>query len=1070
MKKTSAALVLNGYQLLELLGEGGAGSVYKARQLSTGQLVALKVLRSDRVADRFLRKRLISRFERETLLCAQLHHPHIVRLLDQGQTSGQQLYAVFEFIPGITLKEYLMRHGPMQPAQAVEIMTQLLDALASAHAIGIVHRDLKPQNIMISQIGASLHIKVLDFGIATLIPDLQHPVLKLAGKTTREAIGTPSYCAPEQLRGEPATTRSDLYAFGLLLLECMTGKPVIEGATQAEILHKQLSPQEITLPGPLQHHPLGILLGRVLQKSSRERAVDAISLYAELRAMNLANIASDLRQESHMPDSPTSHAPQKTLEYFPGTLGFIYEQRSITVLCCNLAVAALAGHEPELEAIEALQRDQLNLCCDSCVRHGAFLAGSLGDSQMFYYGYPNALQDDALRAARTALDLMAQVRRRSRLLEQQQGVRLDISIAIHSGMVLIRPGHPPNGLTPDLTLRLSRMARPGTVLVSLDTRRLIETAFELPDSGLVLASGAGQAMPVALLAGELAGEPFGLPGEGAGPGPGRMVGQQAALQALGRAWHATRTGRGSTSLLLAEAGIGKSRLAREQAHWVRQQGFVTRLCRCLPEYRNDALYPFLHLLETHYHLQDAEDPWLAVGRLQTALRGCQCDLAQTMPILCNWFGLPLPEHFARSHATPSRQKQILLHTIQNLILHIGAGAPFLLILEDVHWIDKTSYDLLRHLIRQAPQHAMLLILTARPEYGMRWQRPHLHTIKLQRLSPGEIGQLLDQSVAPRQLAPATLGQLQERADGIPLFAEELLRMLREQHALHEHDGQLSLGNLTALNAIPHGLQAFLNERLSQLGQAHETAQLAAAIGREFTHELLLASSLSDEASVQSALDQMLATRLIARQRRVQGDHYLFRHALLRDAAYEAIPPSLRSHVHARIAWAMESLGPSQFERSVLQLAEHFALAGEWAKAIEYGQRARLSAEKRALHGEALHCADNIAKWQARLHADSHPAPDIYQVVTEALMLKYGWPEQPGLLHAGSAGNPGGKPRAPRASCFLLENLRSIEQATPLQWAMATYHHVASSRSSVRELTDQLLALSNQSNDRGRLKF
>ena len=673
MKKTSAALVLDGYQLLELLGEGGAGSVYKARQLSTGQLVAIKVLRSDRVADRFLRKRLISRFERETLLCAQLHHPHIVRLLDQGQTGSWQLYAVFEFVPGITLKEWLMRHGPMPPLQAAEIMIQLLDALASAHAIGIVHRDLKPQNIMIYEIGASLHIKVLDFGIATLIPELQPKGADMRS-SMREAIGTPSYCAPEQLRGEPATTRSDLYAFGLLLLECLTGRPVIEGNTQAEILHKQLSAQEIVLPSALQHHPLGILLGRVLQKSSRERAVDALSLYAELRAMNLANIAPDLRQESHMPDNPTPHTAQTTLEYFPGTNGFIYEQRSITVLCCSLVVFALAGHEPELEALEALQRDQLHLCSDSCVRHGAYLAGSLGDSQMFYYGYPQAQQDETLRAARAALDLMAQVRRRSRLLEQQQGVRLDLCIALHSGMVLIRPGHAPNGQTPDLALRLNRLGKPGQVLVSSDTRRLLEGMFELTDSGLAQVSGSGKAMPVSLLTGELATDPIASGADW--PGHGRLVGQQMALQALERAWQATRAGRGSTSLLLAEAGIGKSRLAKEQAHLVRQQGFATRHSRCLPEHRNDALYPFLRLLESHYQLQVQDDPWLAVGHLQTALRSCRCDLIQTMPILCNWLGLPLPEQFAGSHATASRQKQILLHTMQNLILHIGAGAPF----------------------------------------------------------------------------------------------------------------------------------------------------------------------------------------------------------------------------------------------------------------------------------------------------------------------------------------------------------------------------------------------------------
>ena len=1067
MKKTSAALTLDGFQVLELLGEGGHGAVYKARQDSTGQLVALKFLQADSAHTPFQRQRLIARFERETRLCAQLHHPHIVRLLDRGHTPAQQMFAVYEFVPGITLKDWLLRHGALNVLMAGEIMTQLLDALACAHAQGIVHRDLKPQNIMLSDTGASLHTKILDFGIAAMVPEMQHGAVHAAGA---EAIGTPSYSAPEQLRGEAATTRTDLYAWGLLFLECLTGKAAISGTTLAEIFHKQLSPQEVALPPALLRHPLGILLRRVLQKDSRERATDARSLYAELKSMNLLNIGGELHPtRSTLRDAP--HTPlQLTLDYLPASATGQIEQRQITVMCCSLAVAPLAEAGVELDALEALetlQRDQLNLCSDTCQRHGAYLAGSLGDNLMFYFGYPQLHQDDAQRAARTALDLVAQVRKRSRLLEQQLGVRLEMCIAIHTGMVLARPGHPPHGLTPDIALRLNRMAKPGTVLVSLDSRRLLEAGFELHDTGPGLHDSGSRTMPVSLLSGEYCADAFCFLRTRASLTP--YVGQIPALQTLQRLWHGVQQGHGHSALIVANAGIGKSRLAYEQCHQVRQQGGLTREARCLPEHKNDELYPFLRLLKSHYQLHDDVAPQLATRRLQSALQACAGDTAHALPVLCSWLALPLPEHVSVPHFAVDRQKRLLLLTLQKLILHMGGGAAFLLVFEDIHWIDQISFELLSRIIKVAPQHRLLLILTSRPEFTARWNPHFLEQIKLTRLSAADSAQLLGNLLEQKPLPAPDMQQLLARVDGIPLFAEELVQMLQEQKALVARDNKWHLLAESAGSAIPAGLQAFLGERLSHLGSARGIAQLAAAIGREFTHELLLNASLPDEAGIQSALDHMIAARLICRQRRVHGDLYIFRHALLRDAAYESIPPHLRRHVHARIAFAMENLPPAQIERHLGQLAEHFAQAQEFTKAIQYAQRARQQAALRGLAADARRHAHHVQLWQARLDASGSALDhgDAYQALSEALMLKYGWLDAHLAAQAKTRSTLKGK-RPPQ--CRLLESLHSIEQATSLQWAMATYHHVASNRSTVRELTDQLLALSNQSNDHNQLKF
>lgn len=336
MEKTSTPRVLNGYQLLELLGEGSAGSVHKARRESTGRVVALKLQHPETEPEPFSRNRSITRFNREIQFCAQLHHPHIVRLLDKGRTAQHQLYAVFEFIPGTTLKDWLLRKGSLSAATTVEIMAQILDALSYAHAQGIVHRDLKPQNIMISEINNGLYARILDFGIATFIPEIQ-PLEPSALTLSKDIIGTPSYSAPEQLRGEPTTTATDLYAWGLLVLECLTGKPAIQGATLTEILHKQLSQQEIPLPPALAQHPLGILLRSALQKNSRQRISDAAYLYNQLRAINLYNLLGDFSQPPSLSNDPNTApaAAQATMEYSTGVADRYFTPRQIVVSSCN---------------------------------------------------------------------------------------------------------------------------------------------------------------------------------------------------------------------------------------------------------------------------------------------------------------------------------------------------------------------------------------------------------------------------------------------------------------------------------------------------------------------------------------------------------------------------------------------------------------------------------------------------------------------------------------------------------------------------------------------------------------
>ncbi|MCP5078990.1 MAG: protein kinase, partial [Psychromonas sp.] len=368
------------YQLVDKIGEGGFGHVYKATQVNTGQTVAIKFLSISSDFDANKRQRYIERFERETLLSSRLQHPNIVRLLDKGN-SGDLLFAVFEFVEGKTLKQTLIDNGPLSASQAADVMTQVLDALAHAHQQGVIHRDIKPANIILSETAAKLHAKVLDFGIGTLVSEARvHDYKSIT--LTQETLGTPSYSSPEQLRGEPPTLKTDLYVWGLVFIECLTGKPTMSGSNLASVFHKQLSQDNVPLPAALVGHPLAALLRRVLQKKVHQRSVTAEGLYQELIAINCANIVGQLSCETESePQNPLPTDDATMINDSPLLNTGLTERKQLTVMAIYLTVKSVTDKLIDSDVVDTLHRDQKNQCLDIATRYGAFQVGSFADAQ-----------------------------------------------------------------------------------------------------------------------------------------------------------------------------------------------------------------------------------------------------------------------------------------------------------------------------------------------------------------------------------------------------------------------------------------------------------------------------------------------------------------------------------------------------------------------------------------------------------------------------------------------------------------------------------------------------------------
>ena len=1044
----------DAYHLLQVLGEGGSGTVFKALQKNTGKTVALKLLRAGQQRNDEQLRRMEARFEREAHLGAQLHHPHIVGLLDKGKSASQQHFAVFEYVPGETLKQFLVRKGALSAVEAGDLMGQVLDALACAHAQGIAHRDLKPQNIMLTATGTRQHVKILDFGIAAFVPEQQSPDYRQLTMTS-EMLCSPSYSAPEHLRGEAPTVKIDLYAWGLLFIECLTGRPAIEGATLADIFHQQLSSGEVPLPHALLGHPLGDLLRRALKKDPRQRAHSASALYQDFKRINLATIVGQLdgQRLSPGPDLPAGSAPttdaSETRQYVPGQMGLAYQRQQLTVLSCTLDVLTTTpAGTADIEALEALQRDQLSACIDTATRYGGHLAGGLGNSLLFYFGYPRNAEDDARRCARAALELSSQLRRRNSLL-QAQGFRVDLRAAIHTGIVHILPGHLPAGVTPNTAMQLERRAARGEVLVSDTARQLLMPHVHFKHAGEHIDRNDGATLPYFSMLGEHeANESFMLrSGQNSRP----LVGREEELAVLERAWLQVRRGRGQALLLQGDAGIGKSRLAYALCAQIRQQGALVVDVRCVPEHQNNALHAILALLDKRLFLRGVPAQ-LAVQRVQQALEQAGIDLASVLPILCAWLALPLPAQFPALPFSPERQKNLLLDALCSLLLQLGRGKPFLFLVEDVHWIDQTGQDLLGRMLARLEPHPVFLLMTARASFAKPWIT--LQRMQLAHLSEPAAGQLVRAMLGAHPIDGADLRRLCLHTDGVPLFIVELTRMLLDKGMLRERDGVYQLHAQLDGHDIPVTLRDLLSARLARLAAAQETAQLAAAIGREFDYAMLLEVTLIDEASLQADLEQLIAADLVSRQCGVQGDTYLFCHALIRDAAYDGMPKKMREQTHARIAAHLERRGPDDIERQLAPLAQHFALALQYGKAVDYGTRSGRLLLQRSLADDAVRQCEMVLGLIGKLDKDAQEPAElgINPILTNAYMSKFGWADERVKQLAEHA-------------LRLVDNSNNVHQTLPLLWGLAAYHHCAGHRQAARGVIGQLYALAHQSGDR-----
>jgi class 3 adenylate cyclase/predicted ATPase len=631
------------------------------------------------------------------------------------------------------------------------------------------------------------------------------------------------------------------------------------------------------------------------------------------------------------------------------------ERRQLTVMFCDLvgSTALSARFDPEdlREIIGAYHRH----CADVIAQFGGFVAKYMGDGVLAYFGYPQAHEDDVERAVRAGLALVETVAK----LDAGARTALQVRVGVATGLVvvgdLIGEGAAREqavvGETPNLAARLQALAEPGTVVIGASTRRLLGELFEYRTLGSVSVKGFGDPVPVWQVSG-LSAVDSRFEALRATTTP--LVGRDEEIELLMRRWQQVRRGDGSVVLISGEPGIGKSRIAQTILARVSGEPHIRLRYFCSPHHQNSALYPTITQLERAVGFQREDTLDQRLDKLEAVLALATNDLGEVAPLLAELLSIPTGDRYPPLKLSPQQRKRKTLRAKVAQVEGLAARQPVLMVVEDVHWSDPTSLELWDLMVDQVPALRVLLIITFRPEFAPPWVgRPQVTLLSLNRLPARQRAEMITRVTGGKPLPKEIADQIIDRTDGVPLFIEELTKAVIESSMLTEAGDCYTMAGPLSPLAIPATLHASLLARLDRLAPVREVAQIAAALGRQFSHELISAVAPMPSRQMDAALAQLVSAELIFRRGTPPDAEYTFKHALVRDAAYGTLLKVRRQELHARIAQVYEDCFPEQMEMQPELIAYHCMNAGLAEKAIDYWEKAGQRAVRRSATAEAV---------------------------------------------------------------------------------------------------------------------
>ena len=1059
------------------------GQVLLVEHIHTGERFALKVL----LGHGGTTASAVERFKREARAPALIRSEHVVRVTDAdiAYELGSVPFLVMELLDGSDFEQILAERGWLPPAEVVDVLAQVAKALDKAHAIGIVHRDLKPANLFLHHRESGPVVKILDFGISKLLRQDDSLQMDMQGLTmVGMVIGTPAFMAPEQARGQaqdigPAT---DIWAVGMVAFQLLTGDHYWPTSTFPELLMNILAGE---MPPPSARAPelppafdawfarscsrngfgrfpsagaqvaaLAQAFGVTQRSPEPENAHSLIHVGArhagQMAATTVRAPGGDLPSPAHAPPQKANPHAERTARE---------ERRQVTVMYCAVGAGSADASDVDPEDIAGVIGEAEAACEEALRASGQFVMRPMRDGRLLYFGLPVASGDDAARAVAAALRIVESIRRLGERAPAQGIHRAWVRIGIHTGIVVVKEGTDTDepltivGQAGNTAFLVQQSADDNAVTVSGDTYRLIRRRFSCERLTGAVPAGKSQRVEVFRVRTALESPSMELRSVAA-----PLIGREAELGLLVDRFEQVKEGTGHVALIVGESGVGKSRLLSafrdlpveedKRRRWLEAQ--------CTPDFQSTPFHPMTLVLQRIAGI-DRDDPSeQQLAKLERTL-GLYSPSSEALPLLSDLLVHGAGAAAARLNLSPQRQREGTIHSFLSLLQEISAADPLCLVIEDVQWMDPSTHELVGLIVDNALTMGVFTILTCQPSFVPPWPlRSHLTQITLSKLPRKRVEAMIRQITGGKPLPPDVIEQIITRTDGVPLFIEELTRIVLESTLMDDTAPQYQLNEPLRALSIPTTLRDSLTARLDRMGPAKRTAQLSAAFGREFTFDHLRAASPLDEDTLKEDLKALVSQQLFQQAGRLPKARFSFKQALVQEAAYESLTKNTRRHHHGLIADMFEKSFPAVGEANPEVLAHHYAAAGVPAQAAGYFLRAGMKSIQRSANleaisqlGEALAAVESMPDSPERAHLEltvrttlgvpliatkGFSAPEVEESYARALEL--------------------GKHVAESRELFLVV------------WGLWLFCLVRAKYPMARELADQLLRLADGSPDDG----
>ena len=932
--------VFSQYKIIKEIGHGGMGNVYLAEDTKLNRHVALKFLTPELMRDAEAKER----FLREARAASSLDNPNICTIHEINETKDGQLFICMTYYEGESLKDKI-KHGPIEPEEAIEFILQICQGLKTAHKNGLIHRDIKPANILITREGI---VKIVDFGLAKLVD--QTRITK--DKTT---MGTVAYLSPEQASGGEVNHKTDIWALGVILYEMCTNKLPFDQEYDAAIIYaiidKTPEPPAVIQPGIPKE------LEKIIFRCLRKKVEDRYSSVDEL-IKDLIRVKNSIGIQLSSNDRIKTESKRET------------ERRMSTIVFAEIPEYNELQNTLDDEEVGSIMNECLELFRKISDTHFGILKRISANNFMILFGVPHAKEDTPKQAINFSIKL------RNRLSDfnknRESTMPLSIKIGINTGKALVdemildnKREYSVIGDTVDHASMLKDIATKGQIYIGAETYRYTKNDFDFRLIKPVLKEGKHKGITVY----ELLSEKEKIYRKVHGMERmiySEIIGREKELDKI--QYHVLKliNGEGSILSIIGEAGIGKSRLIAE----LRQKEEIKKVRlaegRALAVGKNLAFHPVIEIIKQLAGITEEDNETESLHKIEENIRQVYPEgLSEILPFIATLIGMKLSGKYAEriKGIEGEALEKLILKNLKDYLIKNAQSKPLIFIVEDLHWADLSSVELLESLYRLTEKHCILFINVFRPDYPETSDRI-LATIKdryskyhtemfLNPLTDEHAETLINTLLKIEALPPKFNAQIRERAEGNPFYIEEIVRSFIDAGLIVFENGKFIVAKKSKSIIIPETINELLLTRIDNLDESNRTLlKIASVIGRHFFYKILAVLAENIE-QIDGKLAYLQETQLILKGQRMAEVEYLFKHALVQQAVYSTLLVKQRKQLHAKVAQAIETTFHDRMPEFYGTLAFHYSIAEDPDKAEYYLVLAGEQALKSSASNEAI---------------------------------------------------------------------------------------------------------------------